>query len=91
MLTKQQKKNKQFQGGFYDLPSRSSQASSAIERRSWEPWTDKENSIFFDSLSRNSRNWAEIARDVGTKRQEQVRLVLLFPLHSSAHGAFACL
>jgi hypothetical protein len=70
MLTKQQKK-KNLMGG-YELPSRSTH-TAAIERRSWEPWTDKENLIFFDSLSRNSRNWAEIARDVGTKRQEQVR------------------
>eukprot|EP01122_Echinamoeba_exundans_P009015 TRINITY_DN308_c0_g2_i1.p2 TRINITY_DN308_c0_g2~~TRINITY_DN308_c0_g2_i1.p2 ORF type:complete len:564 (-),score=168.08 TRINITY_DN308_c0_g2_i1:2084-3775(-) len=70
MLTKQQKKKNQL--GGYELLSRSTH-TAAIERRSWEPWTDKENLIFFDSLSRNSRNWAEIARDVGTKRQEQVR------------------
>jgi hypothetical protein len=42
------------------------------DRRSWEAWTDKENHIFFDSLVRHSRNWAQIAADLVTKRQEQV-------------------
>ena len=41
-------------------------------RRAWEPWTEKENHVFFDSLVRNSRNWAEIAKDIGTKKKEQV-------------------
>lgn len=47
--------------------------SQGIEKRTWEPWTEKENQIFFSSIVKNSRNWGEIARDVGTKKQEQVR------------------
>jgi len=47
--------------------------SSALERRSWEAWGQREESIFFDSLVRNSRNWGAIAADIGSKRSEQVR------------------
>lgn len=50
--------------------------SSALERRSWEAWGQREESIFFDSLVRNSRNWGAIATDIGTKRSEQVRPLL---------------
>lgn len=46
---------------------------TVLERRTWEPWTEKENNIFFESLEKHSRNWAEIAKDIGTKKQEQVR------------------
>lgn len=67
MITKQQKKLAKNLGE--PIVSR----HAAIERRSWEPWSDKENQLFFDALSRNSRNWAEIAKEIGTKRQEQVR------------------
>lgn len=47
--------------------------SSALERRSWEAWNQREECIFFDSLVRNSRNWGAIAADIGSKRSEQVR------------------
>lgn len=49
----------------------------ALERRTWEPWTEKENNIFFESLERHSRNWNEIAKDIGTKKQEQVRIAYI--------------
>lgn len=51
--------------------------SSALERRSWEAWGQREECIFFDSLVRNSRNWGAIAADIGSKRSEQVRLTRL--------------
>jgi hypothetical protein len=51
--------------------------SSALERRSWEAWGQREECIFFDSLVRNSRNWGAIAADIGTKRSEQVRFTTL--------------
>ena len=51
--------------------------SSALERRSWEAWGQREECIFFDSLVRNSRNWGAIASDIGSKRSEQVRLIRL--------------
>lgn len=49
-----------------------------FETRRWEPWTEEENYRFFESLERNSRNWGEIAKDIGTKKQEQVRLNVPF-------------
>jgi hypothetical protein len=51
--------------------SENSEASS--EKRSWEPWTPQENRIFFESLIKHGRSWSNIAKDIGTKRQEQVR------------------
>lgn len=53
-----------------------------FETRRWEPWREEENYRFFESLERNSRNWGEIAKDIGTKKQEQVRFNLLC-LHTS--------
>lgn len=57
--------------------------SSALERRSWEAWNQREECIFFDSLVRNSRNWGAIAADIGSKRSEQVRLIPVSPLTSA--------
>jgi hypothetical protein len=42
------------------------------ERRSWEPWSPEEIKVFFDSIVKYGRNWALIAKEIGTKRQEQV-------------------
>jgi len=36
-------------------------------------WTVQENESFFNSVMKNGRNWAQIAKDVGTRKQEQVR------------------
>lgn len=54
--------------------------TQGIEKRTWEPWTEKENQIFFNSIVKNSRNWGEIARDVGTKKQEQVLYLLYYAI-----------
>jgi hypothetical protein len=45
------------------------------EKRSWEPWTRQENKIFFESLLKHGRSWSNIAKDIGTKRQEQVEIL----------------
>jgi hypothetical protein len=44
------------------------------EKRSWEPWTPHEHRIFFESLLKHGRNWNDIAKDIGTKRQQQVEI-----------------
>eukprot|EP00029_Vermamoeba_vermiformis_P007129 TRINITY_DN2993_c0_g1_i1.p1 TRINITY_DN2993_c0_g1~~TRINITY_DN2993_c0_g1_i1.p1 ORF type:complete len:575 (+),score=95.42 TRINITY_DN2993_c0_g1_i1:76-1800(+) len=61
------------------------------DKRSWEPWSQEEIKTFFDSIVKYGRNWALIAKEIGTKRQEQVRTYfyrllkkvtkLLEPLH----------
>jgi hypothetical protein len=61
------------------------------DKRSWEPWSQEEIKVFFDSIVKYGRNWALIAKEIGTKRQEQVRTYfyrllkkvtkLLEPLH----------
>lgn len=45
------------------------------DKRSWEPWSQEEIKVFFDSIVKYGRNWALIAKEIGTKRQEQVIII----------------
>jgi hypothetical protein len=56
-----------------NMGTKSENSEASSEKRSWEPWTPQENRIFFESLIKHGRSWSNIAKDIGTKRQEQVR------------------
>jgi len=45
------------------------------DKRSWEPWSQDEIKIFFDSIVKHGRNWALIAKEICTKRREQVIII----------------
>lgn len=42
------------------------------EHRSWEQWSSEAEMIFFECLSRKSRDWNAIALEIGNKSSEQV-------------------
>jgi hypothetical protein len=63
------------------MDSKNDNSEATNERRSWEPWTPQEIQIFFESLLKHGRSWSNIAKDIGTKRQEQVEI---FPVTENA-------